>query len=155
MDNYLKILEESLLKKKKVLQQIIEVNQNQAELLKKDPFDVDAYDRCVDQKDEMIAELSRLDEGFENLYNRIREQMLQDKDKHKEQIKVLQSLIGEITELSVSIQAQESRNKAAVEKYFTTQRKELGKGRKASKVAYGYYQNKAGIADSYFMDTKQ
>lgn len=155
MENYLKILEESLVKKIKVLEQIEEVNKAQAELLSDDSFDAERFDKCVDEKDAMISELGQLDEGFESLYDRVREQLLQEKDKYTEQIKTLQKLIGVITDKSVSIQAQESRNKASVERHFTKQRKELGQGRKSSKVAYSYYQNKTGVVGSYFMDTKK
>lgn len=155
MENYLKILEESLIKKVKVLEQIEEVNRAQAELLSDNTFDMERFDKCVDEKDSMISELNQLDEGFESLYNRVREQLIQDKAKYAEQIKSLQKLIGTITDKSVSIQAQESRNKAAVERYFTSQRKEIGQGRKSSKAAYSYYQNKAGVVNSYFMDTKK
>ena len=155
MENYLKILEESLVKKKAVLQQIEEVNQNQAKLLQAEMLDVEAFDKCVDQKDAMIGELNKLDDGFESLYDRIREQLMQNRPKYSAQIAALQKLIGEITDASVSIQAQESRNKLAVERYFARQRNDLGKGRKASKAAYGYYKNNVGVADSYFMDTKK
>lgn len=155
MENYLKILEESLIKKVKVLEQIEEVNRAQAELLSDNTFDMERFDKCVDEKDLMISELNQLDEGFESLYNRVREQLIQDKAKYAEQIKSLQKLIGTITNKSVSIQAQESRNKAAVERYFTSQRKEIGQGRKSSKAAYSYYQNKTGVVGSYFMDTKK
>lgn len=157
LGNYLNILEESLKKKMDVLNKIIEVNQVQAELLKRETFDTENFDSCVDEKDIYIEELDKLDEGFDSLYEKIKQELLLNKDKHAEQIKRLQKLITEITDKSVAIQAQESRNKAQVEQYFAAQRKDLGKVRKSSKAAYGYYKSMSGpaAADSRFMDTKK
>lgn len=157
LGNYLNILEESLKKKVDVLDKIKEVNQVQAELLKREELDTESFDRCVDEKDLYIEELSKLDEGFDSLYEKIRQELLQDKDKYAEKIRHLQQLIGEITDRSVSIQAQESRNKSQVEKYFADQRKDLGKVRKSSKAAYGYYKSMSGSVapDARYMDTKK
>ncbi len=157
MNNYLSILEESLKKKIVVLERIGEVNQAQADLFKEEGFNAERYDRCVDEKDAYIKELAELDEGFDALYEKIRQELMGNKEKYTAQIKRLQDLISEITDRSVSIQAQESRNKAIVEKYFTDQRKGLGKDRKTSKAAYGYYQNmsKTGVVAPQFMDTKK
>lgn len=156
LGNYLNILEESLKKKIDVLDKIKEVNQVQEELLKRETLDAERFDQCVDEKDIYIEELNKLDEGFDSLYEKIKQELLQNKDKYAEQIKRLQNLITEITDRSVSIQAKESRNKAQVEQYFAAQRKDLGKVRKSSKAAYGYYKNMSGpAADPRYMDTKK
>lgn len=157
LTNYLNILEESLTKKIDVLEHIKEVNQVQTEMLNEDKFDVDAFDKCVDEKDIYIKQLEKLDEGFDILYEKIKAELLQDKSKYAGQIKRLQKLIAEITERSVSIQAQEGRNKAQIERYFASQRKDIGQVRKSSKAAYGYYKSmsKASTAGAQFLDTKK
>lgn len=157
LGNYLNILEESLKKKIDVLDKIKEVNQVQAQLLKREALDTERFDQCVDEKDLYIEELNKLDEGFDSLYEKIKQELLKNKDKYADQIKRLQHLITEITDRSVSIQAEESRNKAQVEQYFAAQRKDLGKVRKSSQAAYGYYKNMSGpaAADARFMDTKK
>ncbi|MDY2698549.1 MAG: flagellar protein FliT [Lachnospiraceae bacterium] len=157
LNNYLNILEDSLKKKIEILERIDEVNQVQSDFLKEEQPDLEAFDKCVDEKDVYIKELEKLDEGFDTLYEKIKQELLGDRDKYADQIKRLQKLITEITDKSVSIQAQERRNKALVEKYFTDQRKELGQVRKSSKAAYGYYQNmsKSNTAPPQFMDTKK
>lgn len=155
--NYLTVLEESLIKKNKVLDSIQEASRKQNELLKCEKLDLEQFDAYVEEKDGYIKELEKLDEGFESLYGKVREELEKNKEQYAEQIKRMQRLIGEITEKSVSIQAQESRNRDMVTAYFQNERKALGKGRKSSKAAYGYYQNlnKANQEASRIMDLKQ
>ena len=157
LNNYLNILEDSLKKKIEILERIDEVNRVQSDLLKGEQADLENFDRCVDEKDLYIKELEKLDEGFDTLYEKIKQELLGNKAQYADQIKRLQKLITEITDRSVSIQAQESRNKALVEKYFAEQRKELGQVRKSSKAAYGYYQNmsKSNTVPPQFMDKKK
>lgn len=157
INSYLDILEDSLEKKKAVLSNIREVNEKQSELLKADKLDMEQYDGFVDEKDVFIKELEKLDEGFEALYDKIRQELLQNKAMYAEQIKRIQALISEITEESVSIQAQEARNRDMVAAHFGKERTALGQGRKFSKAAYSYYQNlnKAIQEDSRIMDMKK
>ena len=157
LGSYLSILKESLEKKLEALGHIEEINAAQTDMLKKEEFDMEAFDATVDEKDIYIKELGKLDEGFETLYDRIKEELLENRSKYSELIKQLQSLIGEITDKSVSIQAQENRNKTMLEKYFAKERQNLGQMRKSTKAAYGYYQNvNNNVApDSYFVDKKK
>lgn len=156
LDSYLNILQESLKKKLEALRHIEEINHVQTETLKKEELDMEAFDRTVDEKDIYVEELNKLDEGFETLYDRVKEELLADKSKYAVQIKHLQELIGEITDKSVSIQAEESRNKALLEGHFSKQRKDLGKVRRSSTAAYGYYKNmNKKQADSFFLDKKK
>ena len=141
IENYLGILEESLQKKLLVLNEIIEYNNKQEKLLKQENVSLDELDDNMNQKDVLIQKLLKLDEGFEVLYERIREQLINNKEKYKEQIKRLQNMISEVTEKSVSIQAQETRNKKMIEDYFRKGKQQLRQGRQASKAAYDYYKN--------------
>ena len=157
LGTYLKILEESLEKKIDALNSIAEINQVQTQVLQKENFDAEAFDKLVDEKDIYIKQLTQLDDGFESLYDKIKEELVQNKSKYTEQIKHLQCLIAEITDKSLSIQAQENRNKALVEKHFTKEKNEIGRVRRSSKAAYGYYQNmsKKNVSESHFMDQKK
>ncbi len=156
LGSYLSILQESLEKKLDVLGHIEEIGQVQTEILKKETFDMEAFDRTVDEKDAFVTELIKLDEGFESLYDRIKEEFARDKSSYAGQIKHLQKLISEITDKNVSIQAEESRNKAMLENYFAKERQGLGKVRKSSNAAYGYYKNMNGKqTDSVFLDKKK
>lgn len=157
IENYLKILEDSLLKKLAVLDEIIEYNDKQEMLLKSDEVSMEELDANMEQKDTLIQKLMKLDEGFESLYDKIREQLLNNKDLYKEQIKILQKLIATVTDKSVSVQAQEARNKKLIESYFAKEKIQIKQGRVASKVAYGYYKNMSNtnVVPPQIMDQKK
>ncbi len=157
INNYLNILEDSLKKKMEVLKRIREVNEAQTEILKREPVDLEAFDQTVDEKDLYIDELTKLDEGFEALYDNVKQELAGNKQKYAEQIGRMQKLITQITGESVSIQAQEARNKALVENCFKTKRQELGNSRKNSQAVYGYYQNMNNMksVQPQFMDKKK
>ncbi|MCH5275119.1 MAG: flagellar protein FliT [Lachnospiraceae bacterium] len=157
MDNYLEILEDSLKQKSVILDKITEYNGKQEALLKQEKMSLEDFDFYMEQKDELIEQLGRLDDGFETLYERIRQQLQENKDAHKEQIGRLQRLITQVTEKSVSIQAQETRNKKLVEEYLAREKQQLGQDRQTSKAAYDYYKSmsNAGAVMPQFMDQKK
>lgn len=156
LNSYLSILEESLRKKLAVLEQIEEVSNAQAALIKEEHFELQRFDEMVDEKDDFINQLEELDNGFETLYDKVREELLKDRSKHEQQIRHMQELIGQITDKSVSIQAKESRNKAAIEQYFKREKQSIGQGRRSVKAAYDYYQNMSNtnVQASLFLDRK-
>lgn len=69
----------------------------------------------------------------------------------------IQEKITWVTEKSVTIQAQEKRNKALIEQFFTRQREGLRQGRKSSRAAYDYYRDmsQTQVVPPQFMDSKQ
>lgn len=157
MKNYLGILEESLQKKLKVLEDISVYNQEQEKLLREESVSMEELDENMNLKDELIQKVTALDEGFETLYERIREQLLVNKDAYKEQIQRLQQLISQVTEKNVSIQAQEARNKKLLEDYFKRERSQLRQNRQSSKAAYNYYKsaNNTNVVMPQMMDQKK
>lgn len=157
IDNYLNILEESLQNKLAVLDEIALYNGEQEELLKQEKVSMDELDANMGRKDELIQKLTGLDDGFESLYERIREQLLENKTLYARQIRRLQRLISDITEKSVSIQAQEARNKKLIEAYFTKEKRQLRQGRQSSKAAYDYYKNMSNtnVVQPQIMDQKK
>lgn len=157
LNNYLTILEDSLKKKVAILDRIQGLNQAQMDLFKDGKPDLEQYDNYVNDKADCIAEIEKLDEGFETLYANVKQELDQNRSLYAEQIKRMQGLIGEITEKSMSVQAQESRNRDMVTAYFKKERESIGQGRKASKAAYGYYQSlsKAGRESNSIMDLKK
>lgn len=157
MGNYLNILEESLRKKLGVLDKIQLYNEKQYECFSAEMIDMAGFDEAIEDKGKLIEELAKLDEGFETLYANIADQLQKEKAKHSLQIKILQDLIRQVTEKSVSIQAQEARNKALIEAYFAKEKKQIREGRVSSKAAYGYYKSldKAALEASRAFDLKQ
>ena len=65
MENQLTILSESLDKKLEVLQKIREYNKRQEEIFSAEKVDMSRFDDAVEEKQRLIDEGVRLDEGFE------------------------------------------------------------------------------------------
>lgn len=156
-ENYLTLLEESLQKKLKVLDKIQDYNLRQQEVFQTGNAQLDRFDEYVAEKGALIEELTALDNGFESLYERVAEELKDNREKYAEQIKRLQELVTKVTESGVTIQAQEARNKQLIEKYFSKQRTGIKNGRVASKAAYDYYKNmnNTGNVPPQFMDSKK
>ncbi len=156
MNNCLSVLAESLDMKLEVLLKIKEYTDKQKAVFEEESPDIDEFDSLVDDKDVLVDKLISLDDGFERLYQDISNELSTNRSKYSAQIKQLQDKIGTITELSASIQAQESRNKKMIEDYFAKERQGIKKNRVNSKAAYDYYRNMTGInvISSGFMDEK-
>lgn len=144
MDNSISILSESLTKKIEVLKAIQKYNENQRAVFMSDDVNMDLFDAAIEEKDSLIEQLMKLDEGFEVLYGRVSIELNNNRQLYSEQIKEMQSKIAIIIELSVTIQAEEKRNKKLIEDYFAKQRQIIGNGRRTSKAAYGYYKSYSG-----------
>lgn len=156
LDKYLKILSESLDKKADILRAIETKSREQSELIS-DNAELEAIDANMDDKDALITELTKLDEGFEALYDNIKNELSEHKDEHKEEILAIQDKIRTVMELSTSIEAVEARNKSAMEKRFAFEKKSLQDQRRASTAAYDYYKvsNKLNAVTPQFMDKKK
>jgi uncharacterized protein YhaN len=156
-ESYLNVLEDSLLKKLQVMKKIREYNLRQQELFTSGTPQMDQFDSYVEEKGKLVEEITALDNGFEALYDKISEELIANRDKYTEQIKRLQELITRVTEESVTIQAQEARNKKLIEDYFAGQRSELGKKRKNARAAYDYYKkvSHSETAPPQYLDSKK
>lgn len=156
MNNSLDVLSESLDRKIAVLHEIEEYNEQQRQTFESDNPDMALFDRAIEKKEELISRLEKLDEGFEILYKNLSEELKANRDKYADKIRELQQKITVITELSVSIQATEARNKKLIERYFSKERESIRSGRVGSRAAYDYYKSMtgAGLGGSHFMDSK-
>jgi len=157
MENQLTILAESLEKKRQVLVQIQEYNKRQEKIFSEDSVNMDDFDEAVEEKGRLIEALTKLDVGFEILYEKLAEQLKNNREKYATEIRDIQRQISVITEMSVSIQAQEKRNKQLIERYFSEQRAGIRENRKSSRAAYDYYKkiSNANYTPPRFMDSKQ
>jgi len=159
MTDYLELLEESLIKKIKVLDKIGEFNLKQKDVFTtfSEKPDLEKFDQFIEEKDKLIEELNMLDDGFEALYARVAETLKSDKEGNAPRIKRLQNLIREITDKSSSLQAQETENKKLMEAYFKNVRSGIGKDRTSLNAAYSYMQSQRGLSgtESLYMDSKK
>lgn len=154
--NYLQIMIDSLIKKKDILQKIVEYNTEQESILKEAEFNGDAFQKNMESKSECIDELNRLDEGFQMVYDRVKEDVQMYKQNYKSDIERLQQLIREVTSLSAAIQTQEARNKLQVERRFRQLREETKTAKRSMSMANQYYKNMAQISsEPQFMDKKK
>lgn len=155
--SYLNILQDSLIKKIELLEQIEKKSLEQSEMIKVTNVDLELVDVNMDEKAKLIEEIVKLDHGFESIYEKVREQLLVNKEQYKVHIHNLQGLISKITEKSTAIQAIEARNKAQMDIVFATQKKEVQNRRNAMSVARDYYQNmnKVKHVSPQFMDHKK
>ena len=155
--SYLNILQDSLIKKLELLDQIEKKSLEQSEMIKVTNVDLALVDANMDEKAKLIDEILKLDTGFESIYEKVREQLLANKEQFKVQIHNLQGLISKVTEKSTAIQAIEARNKAQMDIVFATQKKEVQNRKNAMSVARDYYQNmnKVKYVSPQFMDHKK
>ncbi len=156
MDNYLLILQDSLVKKLRVLEQLEVCNEKQETALNKEPVSLEEFDGLTEEKGVLIDNLLKLDNGFEQLYERVKAQLEANKDAYRMEISNLKELVRQITEKSVSLQAQEARNKTLVEKFFAKEKGQLRQGRLGSKAALNYYSsmNRMGVNAPQVIDEK-
>lgn len=155
--NYLNVLEESLQSKLQIMAKIQEYNLRQQEIFQAQDVNLEEYDKYVDKKEALIDELTALDNGFESLYRNVEQELKGNREKYAEQIRRLQELVTRVTEESVTIQAQEARNKKTVEGYFRRERSSIAQNRKNSRAAYDYYKSMSHsqVNSSQFLDSKQ
>lgn len=155
--NYVDIMIDSLTKKEELLKQIVDYNEAQQTIVTAPEFKEEAFEKNVVDKGEVVEKILRLDEGFNSVFNRIKEELQTNKGKYAKDIEHLKELVASVTDLGVRIQAQELRNKQLVEKRFAQMRKELSQAKRTTSTANAYYKNVNNLNqyESHFLDQKK
>lgn len=154
--DYIRIMTESLEKKKDVLLQIIEENKKQETMLHDPNLSPEEFEKNLEDKAALVEQLGALDEGFENLFERVRETLDTHREEYAQEISVMQDLIREITAYTNTIQTQEVRSKEQVAQKFSKVREQVKGVRNSQKVVKQYYQNMMRDAgDPNFIDNKK
>ena len=78
------------------------------------------------------------------MYEKLAKELEGNRERYAAQIRELQKKVSKVTELSVSVQAQEARNKKLIENYFAKERANIGQRRKNAKSAFDYYKSMSG-----------
>ncbi len=156
-NSYIQVLIQSLHQKVEALDRIIEKNKEQYEILSVEEADMEAFDRNVREKSEYIDKIVFLDDGFEEIYRRVREELDANRQAHAEEIRQMKELIAKITERSMKVQAQEQRNKELAGIQFSKSRKKIRQVKAGNKAASQYYRNmqQLNVVDPQFMDRKK
>ena len=156
-ENYLLIMIQSLKKKIQVLDCIIDANDRQKIGLEDPALDPDDFDKIVEEKAKYIEHLDLLDQGFDKLFERVKDQLNDNRELYKDDIKEMQKLITTVTEKSNKIQVQEARNKELMTQKFAKVHKQARDVRASQQAVNQYYQNmkKINYIDPQFMDNKK
>lgn len=154
---YIVALTESLEKKIKVLDEIQRIIKFQTELLAQEELDYEAFDSYMDDRDICLDKLDKLDEGFELVYERVANELKDNKSEYADLIKKMQGLIKEITDKTTAIAAADKRNKSSVENAFIKDKRRVAEGRRSVSVAMNYYKNMSAAVSSggQYMDDKK
>lgn len=157
MQSYIQVLIQSLHQKVEALDCIIEKNKEQYEILSAEEADMDAFEKNVSEKSEYIDKIVFLDDGFGEIYARVKEELNVNRVAHVEEIRQMKKLIADITERSMKIQAQEQRNKELASMQFSKAKKKIRQVKAGSKGAMQYYKNmqQLNFVDPQFMDKKK
>lgn len=154
---YVKMLRESLEKKIAILNNIESANEDQARILSDQMSTPDEFQENLEIKGRLIAEIDRIDSGFQELFNRVKEVFSTDKESYRDDIHAMQEMIRQITDLSTHIKLQEQDNKMLAEKKFADIRSTARDIKKNERAVTSYYQNMMQLnnVDPQFMDRKK
>ena len=156
-NQYIPIMIQSLRKKNEILDIIRNLNQQQRWELENPALDPDDFDLTIEKKAKQIEELERLDAGFAELFERVREELNGNRQAYCKEIAAMQELIRLLMEKSADIQAQEQRNKELMTRKFAAVRKQVKEVRKSQKIVNQYYKNmmKTAYIEPQFTDKKK
>jgi len=156
-ENYLDILEQSLKKKLGVLNQIRVKNEQQRVLLLDEELSPEDFEENINSKAVLVEKLEFLDQGFDEIYARIRQQLDAGKEQYRVQIQRLQELIRQVTAEGNSIQAEEQRNYKLAQKKFESVKKQIREVKASHKAVSQYYRNmsQTHYLDAQFLDNKK
>lgn len=153
---YVKILEDSLVKKDKLLEEILRLSEEQKEIIKEKEIEWEKFNDNVEAKGKLVDEINEMDEGFEKVYERVKEEFNTNKEEYSDSIKRMKELIKSITEKSADIESLERRNKAQIEASFARTKQTIRQSKVGGKAAMEYYQkmNKINTVNPQMMDKK-
>ncbi len=156
-EQYIEILIQSLKKKLEVLHKIQAMNEEQRILLLDENLPPEDFEKNIQRKAELIEEMNLLDDGFDEVYQRVRDDLLQNQAAYKQQIEQLQEQIRDVTAASSQVRAQEKRNYDLAVKKFSSVKKQIREVKASHKAVNQYYQNmmKLNFIDPQFMDNKK
>ncbi len=153
---YITILMDILEKKAEILDGLLDRTARQDVCLGSQLPDMDEFEILVDQKEELIEELNRLDTGFERIYDNVKEDLDINRNHYQKEIEKLQELIKSLLDKGMKLQVQEKKNKLKLELYFSKSKKEVRVFKQSNRSAASYYNNMNSESSgrSYFLDKK-
>lgn len=138
---YIDALKRSLKKKVAILSEIDLQNRRQRELLEEEGASADDFEATMNEKARLIEELDKLDEGFDEVFSKVKDEFDRNKALYKDDIAIMQEYIRIIMDKSTLVQTQEKMNKELFEKKAVSVKAERKTLSTNMKVADLYQQN--------------
>jgi len=157
MEQYLDAMIQSMDEKESCLEKLMQMTMQQKTAIEADKADWDTFDRLIDEKSELIDRLEVLDDGFQSIFDKIRDELERKKAQYRERIAKLQQQIRKVTDLSNALMTEEQRNKTLMENKALAEKKQLRQTKVNAKVASNYYNsmNRINYIDPQLMDKKK
>lgn len=154
---YVNILLDTLVKKSRLLDELIALTKNQQEEFKQEVLDDIKFSELLKKKDDILHQLNQLEEGFELLYQKVGQELILHKLEYEKEIRKMQEIIPCITEKSVQLKSLEVDNKQRLGVYLRNERLKVKEFKANRQAASNYYRSMANLqtGESYFMDQKK
>ena len=155
---YVKMLSDSLDKKVELLRQLQGLNQEQKNILEDSESTPDMLDDNIEKKSDIIERLDKMDDGFQSLYDKVKDDLSSNREEYASEIKHMQEQITLITDLSTDVQAKEMQNRELARIKFSHIRSQIRETKHGQKAVASYYasmMNNTGYEDSQFWDKKK
>ena len=156
-NTYVQILISILTKKKNLLNELIRITLLQEESIVQSIPNWEQFEKTISEKELLIENMNQIDDGFDKVYDHVRDELNNNKMQYKEDIILLQEIIKEITDKSVKLQALENSNKLKIEGLFFSKKKEIKNFKFSNNTVSNYYKNMPNQhqGQSYFLDKKK
>lgn len=156
-NSYIEILKQSLTKKIELLDTIMALNVLQKDMLENPDLDPDELEENLNRKAELVEQLSKLDDGFSQIYDRVRADLTENRGTYSDDIAQMKRGITAIMDKSTAIQSQEKRNQVLMQQKFTSVKKQIKEVKKSRQAVNSYYRNmmKMGAPEAAFLDDKK
>ena len=154
---YIRMMLDILSKKEVCLKALLEATTAQESILKEEEFNEEGFTEHMKEKRTQLRKLEEFDNGFQSIYNRVAEEIQNNKEEYKDQILEMQRLITAVTDLGVKLSALEEKNRAALELKLQNGKQIIRQFKVSKQTADKYYKNMIGMQTgaSYFMDQKK
>lgn len=154
---YVDAVIKSLEMKKELLEDVVKINGKQQEFLLKPEFDYEGFDALMEEKQGILNKIDQLEQVFESNYERVKEELATERDIYANELGTMQTIIRQMTELSIKIRGSETQIKQGVEAAFAKARQKVKQYHVSSRTASQYYKNMANqhMGQSYFLDKKK
>lgn len=154
---YINIMKESLERKLGYLKELLSLTEKQTEIANKEKFDENSFDYVMEKKDVLINNINEIDKGFTAVYDRVRTDVLADKELYKAELIAIQNLIRKCVDTGMQIEVTEERNRAVLEQAFSAGFKGVRQAKQSKQAVNKYYKSMANgmINDSMLYDRKK